>query len=345
MRKPTPGKSLAEKRPDLLPYWSPNNTVDPSNVYSSAGKPKRYWICQNGHDEYLMTCHDRSSGRSCPECKKENISIKLSTAPYKKSLGYLYPEIAASWSPSNIKTPFVVYPYSHSGNLKYKWICEYCGEEYEMTCANRCNGNGCRQCGIKEAHKKQALPILGNSLADVFPLVASTWSFNNNKTPIEVNPRASYKAKWVCSKCGQEWESLVYNRVRTSGTMCPDCVNIGRSQAENFLRSSLTALGALPTTHKLGHWEVDIFFPERNTIIEYDGAYYHSLPKSLQTDTRKTLDLLSQGYTLIRVRTYSKNYQLPSLQIPHPSYHEISIPEPLDSQPTPDLLDKLTSLL
>ena len=126
---------------------------------------------------------------------------------------------------------------------------------------------------------------------------------------------------------------------------CPHCCNLGRSQAENFLRSSLTALGSLPTTHKIGPWEVDIFFPEHNTIIEYDGAYYHSLPKSLQTDTRKSLDLLSQGYTLIRVRTYSKNYQLPSLQISHPSYHEIFTSEPLDSQPTPDLLDKITSLL
>ena len=346
MRKPTPGKSLAEKRPDLIPYWSVKNTVDPSDVYSSAGKPKRWWTCPKGHEDYLMTCHGRSRGRACSECKKESISSKLSTAPYKKSLGYLFPDIAATWSEKNTKTPFEVYPYSHSKNLKYKWICEFCGEEFKMTCANRCNGNGCSPCGIKKAHRKQEIPTLGHSLSDVFPLVASTWSFNNNKIPTEVNPSSHYQAKWVCTKCGQEWKAWVYNRVRTSGTLCPDCINLGTSTAEQHLCTALIPFGASSDSQtKLGPWKVDIFFPERNTIIEYDGSYYHSLPKSLQTDTRKSLYLLSQGYTLIRVRTYSKNYQLPSLQISHSSYHEISIPEPLDSQPTPDLLDKITSLL
>ena len=214
-----------------------------------------------------------------------------------------------------------------------------------MTCANRCNGNGCSPCGIKKAHRKQEIPTLGHSLSDVFPLVASTWSFNNNKIPTKVNPKATYMAKWVCTKCGQEWKAWVYNRVRTSGTLCPDCVNLGRSQAENFLRSSLTALGSLPTTHKIGPWQVDIYFPDSKTIVEYDGSYYHSFPKSLQTDTRKSLDLLSQGYTLIRVRTYSKNYQLPSLQIVHPSYHEIFTSEPLDSQPSENLLEEIKSFL
>ena len=346
MRKPTPGKSLAEKRPDLIPYWSVKNTVDPSDVYSSAGKPKRWWICPKGHEDYLMTCHDRSRGRACSECKKESISSKLSVAPYKKSLGYLFPDIAATWSEKNTKTPFEVYPYSHSKNLKYKWICEYCGEEYSMTCANRCNGNGCSPCGIKKAHRKQEIPTLGHSLSDVFPLVASTWSFNNNKIPTEVNPKATYMAKWVCTKCGQEWKAWVYNRVRTSGTLCPDCVNLGTSTAEQHLRTALIPFGASSDSQtKLGPWKVDIYIPSSKTVVEYDGSYYHSSDRSYERDKRKSLELLELGYRVIRVRTFSKGYSLESLQIESINYREIFTRELLDSQPTPDLLDKITSLL
>ena len=228
--------------------------------------------------------------------------------PFNESLAYLRPDIAFTWSSKNDCTPFEVWP--SEGNSKHSgkriWICPIHGE-YEAICADRTNNQGCRLCGIESARKKKSIPLLGHSFGDLYPSLLPEWSNKNSKGP--------------------------------------HCCNLGRSQAENFLRSSLTALGSLPTTHKIGHWEVDIFFPERNTIIEYDGAYYHSFPKSLQTDTRKSLDLLSQGYTLIRVRTYSKNYQLPSLQISHPSYHEIFTSEPLDSQPTPDLLDKITSLL
>ena len=202
---------------------------------------------------------------------------------------------------------------------------------------------GCKFCGYDRMKEHHSTPPYNKSLAYLYPSIASELSPDNPKTADKIYAGSGHKYIWVCPK-GHKYPARVSHRTYMHSN-CPHCCNLGRSQAENFLRSSLTALGSLPTTHKIDHWEVDIFFPERNTIIEYDGAYYHSFPKSLQTDTRKSLDLLSQGYTLIRVRTYSKNYQLPSLQISHSSYHEISIPEPLDSQPTPDLLDKLTSLL
>ena len=408
-----PGCTAQEHNPELIPLWSSKNTLKPDEI--SYGSNKTIYLICKKHGDYPTTGKAASRGRRCPTCSHKGLP------PFNESLAYLRPDIASTWSSKNDCTPFEVWP--SEGNSKHSgkriWICPIHGD-YEATCADRTNNQGCRLCGIESARKKKSIPLLDHSLGDLYPSLLPEWSNKNSKGPFDVKPGSSYVAKWICSKCGHKWESLVYNRTskhmqgckfcgydrmkehhstppynkslaylypsiaselspdnpKTADKIyagsehkyiwvcpnghkyparvshrtymhsnCPHCCNLGRSQAENFLRSSLTALGSLPTPHKIGHWEVDIFFPERNTIIEYDGAYYHSFPKSLQTDTRKSLDLLSQGYTLIRVRTYSKNYQLPSLQISHSSYHEIFTSEPLDSQPTPDLLDKITSLL
>jgi very-short-patch-repair endonuclease len=54
---------------------------------------------------------------------------------------------------------------------------------------------------------------------------------------------------------------------------------------------------------------VDIFLIEKNVVIEYDGAYYHS--KSLQKDTKETLLMEKAGCVVIRIREQSKKYNLP----------------------------------
>ena len=338
-------ESLAYLRPDIASTWSSKNDCTPFEVWPSEGNSKhsgkRIWICPI-HGEYEATCADRTNNRGCRLCGIESARKKKAIPLLGHSLGDLYPSLLPEWSNKNSKGPFDVNPGSE---YLAKWICSKCGHKWEALVYNRTSKHmqGCKFCGYDRMKEHHSTPPYNKSLAYLYPSIASELSPDNPKTADKIYAGSEHKYIWVCPK-GHKYPARVSHRTYMHSN-CPHCCNLGRSQAENFLRSSLTALGSLPTAHKLGKWDVDIFFPERNTIIEYDGSYYHSLPKSLQTDTRKSLDLLSQGYTLIRVRTYSKNYQLPSLQISHSSYHEISIPELLDSQPTPDLLDKLTSLL
>ena len=338
-------ESLAYLRPDIASTWSSKNDCTPFEVWPSEGNSKhsgkRIWICPI-HGDYEATCADRTNNRGCRLCGIESARKKKAIPLLGHSLGDLYPSLLPEWSNKNSKGPFDVNPGSE---YLAKWICSKCGHKWEALVYNRTSKHmqGCKFCGYDRVKEHHSTPPYNKSLAYLYPSIASELSPDNPKTADKIYAGSEHKYIWVCPK-GHKYPARVSHRTYMHSN-CPHCCNLGRSQAENFLRSSLTALGSLPTTHKLGNWEVDIFFPESKAVIEYDGSYYHSFPNSLQTDTRKSLDLLSQGYTLIRVRTYSKNYQLPSLQISHPSYHEISIPEPLDSQPTPDLLDKITSLL
>ena len=81
-----------------------------------------------------------------------------------------------------------------------------------------------------------------------------------------------------------------------------------------------------------------------NTIIEFDGAYFHTLRGAFAQDKRKTLDLLSQGYQVIRIREKCNGYEAKPLKIKHPNYHEIFWEHSESTYPSelPDeILDKI----
>ena len=48
-------------------------------------------------------------------------------------------------------------------------------------------------------------------------------------------------------------------------------------------------------------WDVDIYIPELQIAIEYDSAYFHKANSKRKTDKEKTIDVESQGITVIHV--------------------------------------------
>ena len=424
MRKPTPGHSLAEKRPDLLPYWSPRNTCSPWEVYPQSNKPKRLWICPI-HGEYEQTCANKYMGKRCKKCSYDEQARKQSVASYEKSLGYLYPDLVKEWSDKNDRSPFEVYPNSHK---KYWWKCKEGHEDYLSSCSNIIRCRGCKECknrkialsnstpkngrslaeqrpdlileysekndigpyqisvksnkqntiwncpqghpdylmscnqrsvakiGCKICREKIhsircSTPIPGHSFGDLYPDLLEEYSPENDKSPFDIKRAAEYMAKWVCSKCGHGWNTYVYQRTRIDGTgsKCPICNKFIPSAIENTLREYLTPFGALPDQTKIGNWEVDILFPKERVVIEYDGSRWHHTDVSYERDKRKSLELLSEGYKVIRVREQSTGYQLGSLDIQDFNYYEIfyknGYHKKYSSVPTRELLDKLYGLM
>ena len=67
----------------------------------------------------------------------------------------------------------------------------------------------------------------------------------------------------------------------------------------------------------------DIFVPALGICIEYDGALWHESEEAVSRDRRKSVELLSLGYNVARVRTELGKYKLPSLEIDDPNYSEI----------------------
>ena len=63
---------------------------------------------------------------------------------------------------------------------------------------------------------------MNNSLAEVHPGLVSEWSEKNLPLkPDEVNAKSRENVWWRCSKCGNEWKSVINARVK--GTVCPVC--------------------------------------------------------------------------------------------------------------------------
>ena len=341
-QRPKPGYSFADLHPELLDEYSPDNEyslweVKPGSSYVAL------WTCPKGHKNYPAACRDRNKGSGCINCGYA--SEKHSTPPYSKSLEARFPEVAALWSPFNSNKPSEVY--ARAGRIKYKWICPEHGE-FRSTCANmtrKNQGNGCAECRNDRVRESRKIPTPGQSLGDLYPSLLTEWSSKNELTPWDVKSGSGYVAKWICSQ-GHKWERRVDARTGRDKIKCPQCNdNWGTSTTEQNLRTSLIPFGVQPTSHKISNWTVDLYIPSSKTIIEYDGSYFHSFLGAYERDRRKSLELLEEGYRVIRVRTYLGQYKLRSLSILNPNYFELFAEEPLDSQPTPDLLDKITSLL
>ena len=64
-----------------------------------------------------------------------------------------------------------------------------------------------------------------NSLAVQRPDLAKEWSPNNTILLDNVTPKLNYRAKWICPKCQNEYETLIRNRAILNSA-CPYCANL-----------------------------------------------------------------------------------------------------------------------
>ena len=336
---PSKEDSLGYLYPKLEKDWSPSNSKTPYEVYPGSHY-KAKWICKK-HGDYSMSCYSRTSGHGCPECGKVEASKSRDTPLPRNSLGDLYPELIPEWSSENDRTPFDV---KSGSNYRAIWACSKGHGTYVMTCKDHVRGHGCCTCGIDSISKINSTSSKEDSLGYKYPDLIKEWSPRNDKGPFEVYAGSSTKFLWVCQK-GHEWVTTCYSRTGSRKTGCPHCCHNQTSNTEGLLREGLVPLGALQDQYKIGKWTVDIYIHSSKTIIEYDGSYYHNSPTSYERDTRKSLDVLAQGYKVIRVRTYSKNYILKSLEITNPNYFEIFCKEPKDSVPSEELVEEIKTIL
>ena len=131
------------------------------------------------------------------------------------------------------------------------------------------------------------------------------WNWDKNNE-LGLNPNAltfgsNKKAWWKCEK-GHEWQASVSHR--SNGERCPKCFGESKTsfpeQAIFFYFSQITMAY---NRHMLDvKTEIDIYLPELNIGIEYDGAYFHKSEKAEQREKRKEEKLTNLGITLIRVR-------------------------------------------
>ena len=198
--------SLAEVHPELVSEWSEKNLpLTPDDITFGSNK-KVWWKGACGH-EWKTSVKARSNGEKCPICSGARVIAGIN------DLATLEPLLEKQWSEKNKIKPTEVSIGSHK---KVIWRCEK-GHEWEAAVKSRTiNKTGCPYC----SHNKVLAGF--NDLATLLPDIAAEWSEKNLPLkPDEVNAKSRENVWWRCSKCGNEWKSVINARVK--GTVCPVC--------------------------------------------------------------------------------------------------------------------------
>ncbi len=274
---------LATVNNELAKEWhcEKNYPLTPFDVVPGS-KRKVWWACSknNGH-EWKATVTDRNRGSKCPFCSGKKASPEY-------SLAIISPQLLVEWSSKNIISPFEVTPGS---NKKVWWICKH-GHQWEEMIYRRTIGFGCPICSGRKVSVENCLLTINPKLADEwdisknYPLLPSAYTANSNK-----------KVWWLC-KNGHGWQANIKSRNKGSG--CPKCKS-KTSVMELAIYSELTYFfDYIIHRYKHAGMEVDIFLPELNIGIEYDGRGWHKNTK--KNDLKKNFALSKDGILLIRIR-------------------------------------------
>ena len=188
-----------------------------------------------------------------------------------------------------------------STSKKVWWKCKECGRSWLATIASRNDKkkyHGCPYCSGRNV-------IVGETdLLSQYPDVAQEWNYEKNGElkPSDISAKSSKSVWWRCIE-GHEWKASVSNRtINKSG--CPRCnienVNSFCEQAV-FYYIKQAFPDAINSDYHIGT-ELDIYIPDIQTAIEYDGEVWHNLENRVQNDIKKNQLCVDNGITIIRIR-------------------------------------------
>lgn len=292
---------LATKAPALAEEWDTdsNSPITPESVSPGSHK-KVWWVCRKCGNRWPAEVKSRYSGQGCPECGRKasgDTLRKNKILSGVKTFAEEHPEIALEWHPTK-NAPQLPSDYtSHSGAMVI-WLCKKCGYEWPATINNRVgNGSGCPVCA-------GSVIMAGyNDLSTINPELASEWHPTKNLplTPQMVGASSNKNVWWKC-RFGHDYKCRVIDRKK--GVGCSECSKrFQTSLPEQTIRYyvnryfSNAISGYRPNC--LNGSEIDVFIPDINVGIEYDGQRYHS---QIVRDQEKDLQCALNGITLIRIR-------------------------------------------
>uniref|UniRef100_UPI0040564B0F zinc-ribbon domain-containing protein n=1 Tax=Acetatifactor sp. TaxID=1872090 RepID=UPI0040564B0F len=193
-------------------------------------------------------------------------------------------------------------------NLQRKmwWKCKSCGNDFQMSPANRTvHGYGCPTCGHKRGGIKNHLNSLQNG-NDLYSWcrengrfgkkLMEEWDVQKNMDLLgigmaDISCGCGNKVYWVCSRCGESFESSVSHRT-LCGSGCRHCNKFSTSFPEQLIYHALKQL--CPDTISRGkafdNVEYDICIPSEKLYIEYNGQYWHRNRTEKDVMKRKTCD-------------------------------------------------------
>lgn len=289
-------KKFIIDNPVLMAEWdwekNKNLNYNPESITLGSNK-KVWWLCPKGHS-YSATVSNRNHGNSCPYCKGKKV-LKgfndLETWCRNNNRTDLIDEF------DNKRNPFSMQDITKGSSKVIWWICPN-GHSYKANLHHRIDMNtGCGACSHKVFLEGY------NDLQTTHPNIAKEFDVDKNGiTPNKVMAGSNNKKYWFTCPKGHSYQSTLLNRKK--GRNCPICVKeMHVSFPEKCIVYYLSKLNIniKESYHApfLGKKEIDIYLPDFNIAIEYDGRAWH---KNIKRDLEKDKICFDNGIHLIRVR-------------------------------------------
>lgn len=211
------------------------------------------WKCDENH-AWETTASARTAGHKCPYCQGR--------------LPIIGQTDLATVSPSLYDEMVEKQDITSKSNKVIEWKCSK-GHTWKATPAHRMSGTGCPSCSGRVAIPgKTSIDAVKPGISDMLvdKTLATKLTYASNKS-----------VEWKC-ECGDTWKAPVYYLTLNGGTRCPKCSR-RRSAAEESLASYVESLGFTIERNDrtvIPPKELDIYIPEKNIAIEYNGLYWHT---------------------------------------------------------------------
>lgn len=253
---------LSSTFPYIAAEWHPqkNKNLTPEEVTYRTGQ-KVWWQDSLGHEWEASVANRTSYNSGCPICKNQKVLIGYNDFASQQ------PERAKKWNYTK-NHPLLPTEFTQWSSKKVWWLCEN-NHEWEAAISGR---HGCPICSGQKV-------LTGyNDLATIKPEIAKTWhpNLNGSLLPTAVTYGSHKNVWWICEN-NHEWKSFIDGRTGR-GYGCPDCSsNISIAEQEIFDFIASKGLLVEPSNRKLlDGQEIDIYLPEKNLGIEFNGVYWHT---------------------------------------------------------------------
>ena len=140
------------------------------------------------------------------------------------------------------------------------------------------------------------------------------WEKNATLSPYLLAYGSNKKVWWHCSTCGHDFETQIVNRTGYKHVGCSACNKYLHTsfpeQAVFYYINKIFPLAENKFTSVFNNqMELDIFIPELNTGIEYDGGYWHSAT-AFERNKKKYELCRNSGIQLIRIKENYKRFPI-----------------------------------
>lgn len=277
LSKPRLGKSFGDLQPEISKTWDVHRNGDYTPYDFSQFSVKRFWwICEHGHSFDCTLANRNKYG--CPVCKGWRVAVGFN------DLGTQRPDIARMWHPT-MNGSLTPYDITIGAEKLIWWQCPdydnhiWEGKPWSLTNPKRKSMlSGCPYCSKHRVSDENSL-LLNRS--DVLV----KWDYNkNSKSPGEYSVYSNKKVWWVCED-GHSWKATIISATY-SNAGCPTCwrnkkMSRGERELSDFVKTLIDNPDD-PSQYQEGNrellkpLELDIYLPDKNIAIEYNGVHWHS---------------------------------------------------------------------